>query len=100
MADLAEMRQSLEATRATLREQEIALRTAEDEQKQAEQRGTASRLGQEHEQFARLASEESMSGALLARRQRELGILKPAPITPPPHLAPLIERMRAQVQLA
>ena len=47
MADLAEVRQSIEATRALLREQEAALRTAEDEQKQAEQRGAASRLEQE-----------------------------------------------------
>jgi chromosome segregation ATPase len=47
VADLAEVRQSIEATRALLREQEAALRTAEDEQKQAEQRGAASRLEQE-----------------------------------------------------
>lgn len=47
MADIAEVRQSIEATRALLREQEAALRTAEDEQKQAEQRGAASHLEQE-----------------------------------------------------
>jgi chromosome segregation ATPase len=47
VADLAEVRQSIEATRALLREQEAALRTAEDEQKQAEQRGAVDRLEQE-----------------------------------------------------
>jgi chromosome segregation ATPase len=47
VADLAEVRQSIEATRLLLREQEAALRTAEDEQKRAEQRGAADRLEQE-----------------------------------------------------
>jgi hypothetical protein len=47
VADIAEVRQSIEATRALLREQEAALRTAEDEQKRAEQRGAADRLEQE-----------------------------------------------------
>jgi chromosome segregation ATPase len=47
VADLAKVRQSIEATRALLREQEAALRTAEDQQKQAEQRGAAGRLEQE-----------------------------------------------------
>jgi hypothetical protein len=44
---MQEIRQSIEATRVLLREHEAALRTAEDEQKQAEQRGTADRLEQE-----------------------------------------------------
>ena len=47
MADMQEIRQSIEATRAQLREQEAALRTAEDEQKQAEQRGAVDVLEQE-----------------------------------------------------
>jgi chromosome segregation ATPase len=47
VADLAAVRQSIDATRALLRQQEAALRTAEDEQKQAEQRGAADRLEQE-----------------------------------------------------
>jgi hypothetical protein len=36
-------------------------------------------------------NEESMSGALLAGNRREVGILKLAPVTAPPHLAPLID---------
>jgi hypothetical protein len=202
VADLAEVRQSIDATRALLREQEAALRTAEDEQKQAEQRGSGDRLeqevaemgpkhrdlvtrcraaqdeferlvqetdevaievqtsdnamenaawtlqqlnmtkppryptekeiadrnatisearvthanaveksrdiwtryeslrvkrGQAHEAFSKLAFEESNCAALLAGKQRELGVLKPAPVMEPPaHFVPLIERFRAQ----
>jgi hypothetical protein len=202
---MQEIRQSIEATRVLLREQESSLRTAEDEQKQAEQRNAVGSLeqdvaemelkhrdlvtrcraaqdeferlvqetdevaievrtwdnamenaawtlqqlnmtkppryptereivdrnveisearlahanaaeksrdiwaryeslrvkrGQAREAFSNLAFEEHNCAALLAGKQSELGKLKPAPVmAPPPHLAPLIERFRAQPQL-
>jgi hypothetical protein len=53
--------------------------------------------GQAHEEFSKLVDEERMFAGQLGAKRRELGTLRPAPVMePPPHLAPLIERFRAQ----